>query len=75
MAVTQEESDKLLKEASKCLEELRAGNIPLKKKQLLAVRISQLVKWATNIELKVDPETGALSGKMVPNSESKVVLR
>ena len=55
MAVTPDEAKKLLDEAQKCLEELRLPETDMDTKQLLSGRISQLLRWASNISLVVDP--------------------
>lgn len=65
MAVTQEESDKLLAQAQTFLDEMRKAGTPLERKKDLAKRISDIVRWATNIEMEICPETGSMSGRMV----------
>lgn len=66
MAVTQSESDKLLAQAQVFLDEMRRKETSLERKKDLAKRISDIVRWATNIEMEVCPETGSMSGRMVP---------
>lgn len=67
--VTKEESKKLLDEAQDCLNQLIGKQyLPLVEKQMLAQRISQLVKVATNIDLVVNPMSGSMAGKMVRRS-------
>lgn len=65
MAVSAEESKKLLMQAQKDLDELRTEGTTDQRKQELAENISKLVRYATNMHLAVDPKTGAMSGKIL----------
>lgn len=65
MAVTKEESDKLLVRAQSLLDEMRRQGTTLERKKELASKISDLVRWATNIRMEICPVTGAMSGRVV----------